>query len=302
MAILPISQQSCLCLPFCDYVNITTPKENIEPLLAQVIPFLDVIGALQVIEGLFLLPNKGGAFKIYEKGGVGVCSFSGGILERLRANNMLGHVLFLFTDFPHNISMLHATVDYVLDSPKHLQKIYALANEGKIHLSRKVLTPKNVLKIFSLDDEGNETGTVYLGDRKKSDIWAKVYDKRKERIDKGYPDPGNMLRIEMAFQTDVGATLKDVQNPHDLFYQYASKSLVRPPKGFKGWVSHALPFTLERKIDNLTTWQRLWGIIENSSDIGRILDLAIDDYGQDAEHQIQKLIRKRLLLRLGRNP
>lgn len=302
MSMLPISQDSCLCLPFCDYVNITTPKENIPSILGHLMPFLDVIGALQAVEGLFLIPNKGGAFKIYEKGGVGVCSFSGGILERLRVNKMLGQVLFVFTDYPHNVSMLHATVDYAVAAPKYLGKIYDLANQGLINLSRKVLSRKNVLKIFGMDDEGSETGTLYLGDRKKSDIWAKVYDKRKERLDKGFSDVGHMLRIEMAFQTDVGATLKDVQNPHDLFYQYASKSLVRAPKGFKGWVSYAEPFKLERKPDDLTTWQRIWGIVENSTDIGRIIDLAVDDYGLDAEQELIKLLRKRMILRMGRNP
>lgn len=302
MSMLPISQDNCLCLPFCDYVNITTPKENIEPILKQLLPFLDVIGALQAIEGLFLVANKGGAFKIYEKGGVGVCSFSGGILERLRANNMLAQVLFVFSEFPHNVSMLHATVDYAIPAPKYLGKIYDLANQGLISLSRKVLSRKSVLKIFGMDDEGNETGTLYLGDKKNHDIWAKVYDKRKERMDKGFDDTGPLTRIEMAFQTDVGATLKDVQNPHDLFYQYASKSLVKAPKGFKGWVSHALPFSLDRKVEDLTTWQRIWGIVENSTDIERIIDLAVDDYGDDAEKEIMKLVRKRMVLRMGRNP
>lgn len=302
MAILPISQELCLCVPFCDYANISTPKEHSEAIKALLLPFLDVIGALQAFEGLFLLPNKGGAFKIYEKGLVSVYSFSGGILERLRHSKMLDDVLFVFADFPHNVSMLHATVDYGISAPKILNRIYNDANNGLIQLSRKALSRKNIHKYFVMNEHGDDTGTLYLGDKAKSDIWAKVYDKQQERIDAGHEDPGSMLRVEMAFQTDVGATLKDIQNPHDLFYQYAGKSLVKKPKGFKGWVSYALPFKIERKELDLTTWQRIWGIVENSTDIGRILDLAEADYGADAEQEIMKIIRKRMRLRLGRNP
>ena len=297
MAILPISIDKSLCLPFCDYANITSPKENEEAILALLMPFLDILGASLVSEGLYVLPAKGGSFKIYKRGLVIVYSVSGGILERLRANNLLGHFLFVFTEFPHQVSMLHATVDYALDAPKFIQKVYELSHSGDLKISRKAITSKQVVSVISRDDEGNDTGTVYLGDRKNSDIWAKVYDKRKERLDKGFPDCGSMLRLEMAFQTDVGATLKDIQNPHDLYYQYASKSLVKAPKGFKGWVSYAEGFTVEKKQDNLTTWERIWGIVEHSSDLDRIFDLAAADYGDDALQEISKLIRKKFLFR-----
>lgn len=302
MSMLPISQDSCLCLPFCDYVNITTPTDNASSLLSELMPFLDAIGAVQVLEGLFLIGNKGGAFKLYEKGGVSVFSMSGGILESLRANKMLEDVLFVFGGYPHNVSMLHATVDYAVHSPKFLAKIYSMANDGEIKLSRKALSRKNITKIFGMDDEGNDTGTLYLGDKKNSDIWAKVYDKRKERMDKGFDDPGYMLRLEMAYQTDVGATLKDVFNPHDIFYQYAQKSLVRSPKGFKGWVSYATPYELNRPKRDLTTWQRIKGIVENSTDITRIFELAVADYGPDAEKEILTIIKNNLVQRMGRNP
>lgn len=301
MAILPIRHDACLGVPFCDYVNITTPKEHIEAIKASIQPFLDVIGALQTVENLYLMPNKGGAFKIYLKGAVAVYSFSGGVMASLRANKMLDEVLFIFVDYPHNVSTLHATLDYGIDASKVVQRIYKDANNGLIQLSRKSLTRGNIHKYFSMKDDGEDTGTLYLGNRANSDIWARVYDKQKERIDSGNTDPGPMLRVEMVFQTDVGCTLKDIQNPHDVFYQYASKSLVQAPKGFKGWVSYAMPFTIERKEQDLTTWQRIWGIVENSTDIERILDLAEADYGVDAELEIMKLVRKRMRLRSGRS-
>lgn len=294
--ILPLTQDKCLCMPFTDYANITVAKNDAQDLLQRLMPFLDMFGCTNVCEGLYSMPNKSGTLKIMSRQAVSTFSLSGQFLFNLRANKVLDDFLFVFSDFSHNVSMLHATVDFKVSSPEALQEVYSLATSGNFYLSRKAMNPKHVTKFMGLDVEGRETGTVNLGYKANYDIWAKVYDKRHERISKGFEDCGDMLRIEIAIQSDVGATLRDISNPHDIFYQFASKSLVIAPKSFLGWQSHAGGLSLERKSKDLTTWERLWGIIEHSDDLSRVFNLAIDDYGSDALLEVQKLIRKRFLM------
>src|SRR5450830_1701966 len=50
-------------------------------------------------------------------------------------------------------------------------------------------------------------------------IWARVYDKREERVSRGFADPGPLVRVELVV-SGVGATLRDVSDPSALFYHY----------------------------------------------------------------------------------
>lgn len=294
MSILPLKNEYCLCDPFVDYLNITSPKANGLAILGQIKPILDSLGCSEVLEGLFQLPSKLGTFKVSVRGQVSIFSASGGFLEALRQNRLYNDYLVVFSEFEHRISMLHATVDFRVDSPEYLDQIYQKASSGEIQLTRKSLNPLHVSRLIGKNSEGIDTGTVYLGSRKNSDVWAKVYDKRQEMLAKGLNDTGPMLRIEIAVQSDVGATLRDASKPHDLFYQFASKSLVTPPASFKGWESHGQGFMLEKPKEDFTTWQRLWGIMSNSSDVDRMVRLAVDDYGDDALVELTKLLRKKL--------
>jgi len=294
--ILPLTQDKCLGLPFADFVNITVVNDDADALLAGLMPLLDIYGCLQVADGVFSLPNKSGTLILRKRQAITTFSTSGQFLSNLRANAMLDRYLTVYADFQHNVSMLHATCDYGVDAPAALKEIYSLATSGQFYLSRKAMNPNHVTKFMGLNADGSETGTVNLGYKQNYDIWAKAYDKRHERLSKGFADCGEMLRIEIAIQTDVGATLRDVSNPHDIFYQYASKSLVIAPKGFAGWQSYAGGLSIERKADNLTTWQRIKGIIENSNDFKRVLDMAIADYGVDAAKEIDSIIRNRIFL------
>jgi hypothetical protein len=292
--ILPIKNQYCLCEPFTDYLNLTTPKENGDAVLSQIQPILDSLGCSEVSEGLFQLDNKRGTLKVSVRGHVSIFSASGGFLEVLRANRVYGDYLVIFSEYEHRISMLHATVDFRVDSPQYLEAIYQRASSGEMYLTRKSLNPLHVSRLSGKNLDGIDTGTIYLGSKKNSDVWAKVYDKRQERIAKGFTDEGPILRVEIAVQSDVGATLRDASNPHDIFYHFASRSLVVPPDKFKGWEPHGTGFMLNKPAQDFTTWQRLWGVISNSNDFDRVVKLAIADYGEDAEKELSKLIRKKI--------
>lgn len=295
--ILPLTLDKCLCAPFTDYANITVAKADREPLTKALQPLLDMYGCNQLFEGLHAMPGGCGTLKISDTPKVSCFSTSGQFLFNLRANQMLDEYLTVFSDFSHNVSMLHATVDYGVNAPLALQEIYKLSTSGDFHLSRKALNPNHVTKFMGLDADGMETGTVNLGYRQNYDVWAKVYDKRHERIQKGFEDCGEMLRIEIAIQTAIGATLRDISNPHDIFYQFASKSLVQAPKGFNGWVSYAGGLFIPAKEKTLTAHEQLWFIIENSDDIRRVIDTAMKNYGEQATTQILRLIQKRISMR-----
>lgn len=295
--ILPLTLDKCLCEPFADYANITVAKADREALTIALQPLLEMYGCNQPYDGLYAVPGGFGTLKISDTPKVSCFSTSGQFLANLRAGGMLDQYLTLFSDFSHNVSMLHATVDYGVNAPLALQEIYSLSTSGNFHLSRKALNPNHVTKFMGLDIDGVETGTVNLGYRQNYDVWAKVYDKRHERLQKGFEDCGQMLRIEIALQTAVGATLRDISNPHDIFYQFASKSLVEAPKGFKGWVSHAGGLFIPAKEGTITTHEQLWWVIEKSEDFRRVIDLACRDYGEDALAEITKLIKKRISMR-----
>lgn len=297
--ILPINNALCLGDPFCDYLNITTPKQNQDALMSLILPILDFVGCLHQYEGTYSIPPAFGTFKVYRRGQVAVFSASGGLLRSFRQLGLYDQYLTIFADYEYRISMLHATLDFRVDAPQYIDAIYKMAISGSLNLTRKAIDPKNVTRLTGVNLEGIDTGTVYLGNRSNSDVWAKAYDKRQELLSKGQIDPLPMLRLEIAVQSDVGATLRDASNPYDLFYHFATRSLVTAPAAFKGWEPHGIGFDIERTFSDLTTWQRLWGIIEHSSDFARVIDLAVQDYGHDAEKELTKLLRKRMRLGTG---
>ena len=174
-----------------------------------------------------------------------IVSTSGGILRLLREKGRFLDYLAVIGSFPYRVTMLHVTADYLCASvPAVVAAVKMAALSGSLSLTRKSLQPSHCSYLGGIDVDGHETGTVYLGKRENADVWAKVYDKRHERLSRGFADPGSLLRVEVALQSDVGVTLRDVHQPADVFFQYAGKSLVAVPDGFAGWQSHAEGFVL----------------------------------------------------------
>lgn len=168
-----LSHQSIVASPFCDYLNVTTPKENEEGLLLAIRPILDALGYSDRGDGLYALEGNG-TLKVRARGKVSVFSASGGFLEVLRRASMYGDYLSSISSFPHRVSMLHATADFQSDAPEVIQALKAVAYAGDVSLTRKAVQPSNVQVLLSPNYEGRETGTVYLGNRKNADVWAKV--------------------------------------------------------------------------------------------------------------------------------
>lgn len=294
MAIVPIlKHESMVCTPFCDYLNITVPKDYGDLVMRALSPYLDTLGTSEVSDGLYSLPDKGGTFKFHARGKVYIMGHSGGFLAALRSQGLFNQFLTEYAEFPHRISMLHATADFRVDSPAVIQQFKALGQSGEFALTRKRVESKYVHALLSLDAEGRETGTVYFGNRKNSDVWAKVYDKRHERLSKGAKDCGALLRVEVAVQSDVGATLRDASVPELLFFHFAGKSMVSTPSNMRAWVPYAEGYDLPSHNEQLTGIQRLKGVLEFSNDIGRLIKIARLEYGYEGGTVLAGLIKKR---------
>ncbi len=293
---LPIA--AMLGVPFADYLNVSVPvdvgaevKEQVISIIASLGPYSETMPGVYALFNSQLKPT-GAVFKVRGRGKVLVISASGMALEALRVNRAYADYLRVLASYPHRVTMLHATQDYFVLSPSEvILAVKDAAFAGELALTRKRLLPSQVGVLLSPGSDGAETGTVYLGNRANADVWAKVYDKRHERLAKGYADPGPIVRVEVAVQSDVGATLRDAWCPHDLFFYHASKTIVEAPQGFAGWAPSGEGFVLGERREVLPD-ERLHRLFENSADVRVLVNLAVDLYGDRGWRVLARLFFK----------
>lgn len=298
MILLPLPHTSMYGDPFTDFLNVTTPLDCVEGLQDQLMPHLDVLGASETSPGLFKLPDSRSSFKVHRRGNVGVFSASGGFLSALRAKGLFPSYLRELASFPHRVSMLHATQDYfVADPAPVIQEVRRLGQLGELSLTRKRILPTQVKSILSVGFHGSETGTCYLGHRANADVWAKVYDKQEEQITRGFSDPGPIVRVEIAVQSDVGATLRDASDPSALFFHFGARSLVVPPDGVSAWVPYGDGYVPSSARFMPTALQRIEAILESSADIARILRIGRSEFGDGVIDALMPAFRRRCALR-----
>lgn len=298
---LPV--QSMLGVPFADYLNVTVPHDIGSEVVAQLLPVIESLGPMCEEEpGLYRLYDlatkikpTGATFKFKKRGKVLVLGCSGMALSALRDRGAFDEYLSVIAGFPHRVSMLHATQDYFVASPsKVIIAVQEAAFAEELMLTRKGLTRKQVHALLSPDESepGANTGTVYLGHRKNADVWAKVYDKRQERVQRGYADPGPIVRVEVAVQSDVGATLRDAHNPSDIFFHFASRSLVDAPPSFAGWAANGEGYVVGESREILPH-DRLDRLLSFSLDVTRLIQVAVSMYGDKAGDVLSRHLAKK---------
>lgn len=290
--LLPLRPWSMLGDVFADYLNVSFPKDVFELVTRDVFPLLDEMGCSEVSPGLFQTEGKG-TFKAYTRGKVGIFSASGVFLDCLRrVPGRFREYLGVIASYPHRVSLLHLTADYMVESPPALiQEVKAKGLAGELSLTRKRIQPGQVSALLGVDLRGQETGTVYLGKRQNADVWAKVYDKGHERESRGFPYPGPVARVEIAVQSDVGATLRDVESPESLFFHFASRSIAEGPPGVAEWFPHGEGYVLPPKVDR-TALERIESILAGSLDFARVVKLARDEYGDRSWEMTMSAIRR----------
>lgn len=297
---LPYS--SIIADPFCDYLNVTVPHDQQGALRALLEPLVESLGPFESFDDGYRLFEvrdgslvPAGSLKIKKRGQVCLCSASGQVLLRLRMLGLFDEYLLALSQFPHRVSMLHATADYSVHGPAFIPAVYAAAKSGDLALTRKRIQSDHVKALLSPDSCGDDTGTVYLGKRQNADVWAKVYDKRQERLDNSYSDPGPCVRVEVAIQSGIGATLRDAADPSAIFWHFAGRSLVQAPPSFNGWVPQGEGYSVPPKPQR-SLFERMQAVADHSLDVGRLLRLAYEAAGSvdGALKHINVLLRPRL--------
>lgn len=283
--------------PFCDYLNVSVPLDQAEGLREVVLPALHSSGQFVESDDVFqfftlgvrkgqLVPVPSGTVKFGRRGKVATLSTSGQALGILRASGAFPEYLAAIGSLPHRVTMLHATGDFLLpDVPAAVRAVKDAAYAGELSLTRKKIQPGQCRHFFGVDFEGNETGTVYLGQRANADVWAKVYDKGHQQACTGGSHGGSIARVEVAAMSDVGATLRDASDPFDLFFHFAGRSLVEAPPEFSGWVAHGEGYVLGEKVER-TLFERFERFLENSRDLHTVARMALELYGADVAPQV----------------
>lgn len=298
MAILSrFSHTSMVGRPFADYLNVSVPLDSSDGLRDAILGVLDQLGNFnEIAPGLFqfyivgvkkgvVVPIPLGTVKFGRRGKVATVSASGAVLRALREHSLFDQYLAAIGSFPHRVTMLHATADFLcVDVPAAIQAVKLSAYDGDLALTRKRVLPTQCQHVFSVDCDGKETGTLYLGQRANADVWAKVYDKRHERLSRGFADPGSLARVEVACMSAVGATLRDVADPTDIFYHHAGRTLVEAPPSFSGWVPHGEGYVLGDRPER-SLFDRFEYLISGSLDIRRLAEMALALYGRDVAPQ-----------------
>ena len=282
---MKLSYTSIAGVPFCDYLNLTLPAYTLEPITFQLAYLFEVAGMSSFDNGItYQLDSNSGAFKIKTNSRYITLSASGGILQHFRDLGLFNEFISILTEYPHKITRLDATADfYVPYAPDYIKTIKNAAMASKIDLTRKSLDPKKDVKVFmGLNEQGDETGTVYLGNRITHSVYAKVYDKGFERQSKGFISSGQLIRVEFTLKSDTGISLRDAHNPENVFYHYASRSLVTPPPHFTGWVSNQTGYVLPKQQDLFTPAGKVLNIFKHSVDVGRAIRIAVKAYGDEA--------------------
>lgn len=255
----------------CDALTVTTPVD-LGPSLQASLTDIALRLPEAVLDPQGVRVGRHGLVRFAERHGVLVASASGTVMASLRAADLLAdYVAAVAEVVTYKVSHLDLAQDRVADCAALLPRIYRRYKAKGAGLTRKRIPPADVTKMFSPGIDGRDTGTVFLGHRKRHETTAIFYDREHDAIRKGKPNPGKLLRLEIRTGRP-GMSLRDVMQPEPLFYDLASPDLVRKPDQVPSWEPYGEGFSLTRdKPDPLTALARL---VDCSPDLTRMLDQA----------------------------
>lgn len=277
---------------FCDYLNVTFPADVFNDAQEAVLGLATMVGGYQAVPGLVRWEGSSGTLKHGQRFGTGFVSLSGAALMRLRssffvagpAHSYFVELLGVLGAFPHRVAQLHATFDVVADGRTVIPALYERAQAGAFSLTRKRIPPRQVkwLRRSALYGPG-QTGTVYVGNRTR-DVWFKAYDKRNELLDRSgddeqgrtvdaFPDPGHLVRYELALGRHVGCTLRDVADPAAVFWHHMREVLAPPEGAPSSWSPMGEGFVSPPTVERLP-YAQLQLLLEHSPDVARAVALA----------------------------
>jgi len=276
-----------------DYLNVSVPETIAASVHDSIKEVLDYCGSHQLSDEIYRLGGTG-TVRLKKRNGYALVGLSGDALRHLRTVDMMATVLWAFAVHPHRVTSLDIAHDVTILPRGVLNSLWRRARGAKgLRLTRKALTRANVNKyvVDSLYDDG-VTGTLYLGSR-KSEVHAKVYDKRNEILDRTGTDIGhNLTRYELTVTSKMGVSLSDVDNPEPLFWNFMSEVLPRP-SGVPNWVAGGQGYSMpERR--NVMPAEKLKEIVGAAPEIDRWLKYA-DEAGPNGREYLLGLLRRRIM-------
>lgn len=200
-------------------------------------------------------------------------SASGGVLAELRLQGAFEDYLSVLSECPHKITRLDAAYDVSEDFPVIHRSLQRRFRSGLVPLSRKGL---KVTTMLQRRDDGLQSGTWYAGHRQQAKISARVYDKAKERLDKGVaPDtvPLKWTRYELTFRSEVKCSLKDAYDPSRLFWSVAPVLGLEKPENVPEWFSGCLGVWDYTPPESLPA-AKLKQLVEESAHLQALFDAA----------------------------
>lgn len=176
---------------------------------------------------------NGGTFKIDYRATFARFSASGSFIEGLRVAGVFQDYLSALSESPHSVTRLDAAYDVLTDAAPVIAKLRKRFPR-ECSLTRKALKTKSILQTR---DDGQESGTWYVGHRSKGRVTARVYDKQLEVLEKQGTEIPPMTRYELTFKKDIGVTLRDAAEPDRVFWHYAAPVLLKRPQNVPEWSS-----------------------------------------------------------------
>lgn len=259
----------------CDWLDVTCPGwvwAQIEQDLSEVL-----LAARFEDQGTCWRSEEGGTLQAglyYDR--IARVSASGRALADLRGAGMFNAFLSVLADYPHRVTRVDAAADFAVDGADTIEALHGQYPRRHIRLGQR---PQKMSTLLAPRDwDGRESGTVYVGNRRTSQITCRVYDKRKEVLDRTGEDPEqDWTRVEVTFKgksgDKSGPTLRDAVEPERVFWCYASPAIVKASDGVCERVSgYAEGWTME-KIELLPA-QILKSRVEGWATLHRLVEVA----------------------------
>jgi hypothetical protein len=221
-------------------------------------------------------------------------SASGAFLDGLRLAWRYMDYLSALADSPHTVTRLDAAHDVPKDAPPILRKLIK-AYPREASFTRK---PQRTKRIMETREDGQESGTFYIGRHQQGMITGKVYDKQLERANAGDPLPLPLTRYELTFRRGVKCTLRDAAEPEKLFWQYAHTLLLKRPQIIPEWVSGwggdwsykaettPLPALLKHRIESSAEMQAILALADRANCMdfcAQLLAKLVEGYAREHE-------------------
>lgn len=273
----------------CDALTVTTPPGS--GLVASLDAFLDCIrGERRDLKGNareFRLDN-GGIVHITEGSRWDRVAASGRFLAAVRSQGLFLDYLGLLAESPHTVTRLDAAYDEDRDAAPIIRKLDRKYMPTGYAFTRKAV---EVTTLMQTRLDGARTGSVYFGTT-DSQVSLRVYDKQHEAMKKRGEVLPPRIRYELEVHREVGATLRDAENPAPLFYHFMSPEFLKRPSGVPEWAPNGEGWVTPSYEPRLPA-ERLEYAVDASQDLLRWIELA-DQCGSEGRTYLLGLLRRRL--------